>query len=99
MVVIHISRNVKHPCFEVALSAKKVTVLQYPEENILNQIFTQLGVLGHAVEKAKQRLFIALEKQAKPVEIAIFYLEHQGVIAECFQKWSRCFQAGTLMVL
>jgi hypothetical protein len=94
MVVVHISRNVKHPCFEVALSAKEVTVLQYPEENILHQIFTQLSIPVHAIEKAKQRLFIALEKQAKPVEVAIFYLEHQGVVVECFQKWIRYFQAG-----
>ena len=83
MVVVHISRNMKHPCFEVAtawpagkLSAKEVTVLQNPEENILHQVFTQLSVLVHVVEKAKQRLFIALEKQAKPIDIAIFYLEH-----------------------
>ena len=80
MVVIHIARDMKHPGLEIPLSAKEVTIFQYPEENILHQIFAEFRIFGHSIKKAEQRLFITLEEQAKLVEVSLFYLEHQGII-------------------
>ena len=40
MIMLHITRDVKHPGFEVALSPEEMAVLHDSEKGILYQIFT-----------------------------------------------------------
>jgi len=85
IVVVHITRNVKHPGAEIALSTEQIAILQYADKNILNQIFTQIGVPVHSIEKAIQRPFISLKEQAQPIQVAILHLEHQGIVCQGVQ--------------
>jgi hypothetical protein len=80
IVMVHIARDMKHPRPEIALTAKEIAILENPIEDVLNQVLTEFGVFVHAVEETKQRFPIALKQEAQSVQVAFFYLDHQGII-------------------
>jgi hypothetical protein len=80
MIVVHITRNMKHPRSEVAFSPEEVTIFQDPEKNILYEVFAEFRISVKAIKEAKQRLFIAFKEKAEFLEVALFHLEHQGII-------------------
>lgn len=46
MVIIHITRDMKHPRLKVAISPEEMTVIQNAEEGVLHEIFAELLLLG-----------------------------------------------------
>jgi hypothetical protein len=41
----------KHPDFEVAITTEEVSVAKNSIKNILNKVFTEVGIVIHAIEK------------------------------------------------
>ena len=85
MVIVHITRNVKHPRSEVALSPEEVAVVQNAEEGVLHEVFAELLPFAKAIKEPIQRSFIAFKKQAHLVQVTFFDLHHQAVIGKRFQ--------------
>jgi hypothetical protein len=72
----HVSRNVKHPCSEVALSPEKVPVFQDAEERVLHQVFAQFLAPVHSVKETVQLPFIALKEQPQTAHVAVADCHH-----------------------
>ena len=86
MIVADIASDVEHPCLEITLSAKQVSIFQDSEESVLHQILAQFLIFVHAIKETIQRPFIAFKEQAEPVQVAVPHFLHQSIVRKRFQN-------------
>src|SRR5262249_51839629 len=72
--------DMKHPCLESAVNAKRAAVFQNAEENVLYEILRNASAGGHSRKVVKQRSMIAVEQDSEFGKIAISNRPHEGFV-------------------
>jgi hypothetical protein len=76
---------VVNPGLKLAIAAESVPVFEHPVKHVLYHILTQFPLACHVKKEAKQRTVVPFEQQAQFIQVAVFHLQHQGIIIKRVQ--------------
>src|SRR4051794_36906392 len=80
VVALDVARDLIHPGPELAFVAEALSIFQYPNEHLLSEVFARRTVTGHAIEKRKQAVMVALEQHTKTFRLSLLDGLHQALV-------------------
>src|SRR5215475_3458492 len=72
-----IAGDVKHPCFESAVTAKRAAVFENAKEDVLNQILCYASAGGHSRKVVKERAMVSVEQESEFGKLAVSHGLHE----------------------